>query len=297
MIITTVSGASTASGSPVNGILLAIHAGAGDRSKDGRAQKTAQAERDLRRALDAGYALLEQGAPAEDAVCAAIHVSEGKVSMDACLMTGDGEVGSAAGLTTARHPIDVARTVKERTKHTMFALPGEDLLRSWGIELRDPSYFVTEERRRSLARAQSEGDAWEKHGTIGAVARDAAGHVAAGTSTGGITNQMPGRVGDSPLPGCGTYAADDSVAVSCTGIGEAFVRSVAAHQIADRVRFAGQSVQEAAQAALDDVAARRGDGGVIVMPASGDGVIAYNSETMNYGYVTADGVRVVHGAE
>lgn len=182
--------------------------------------------------------------------------SEGKVSMDACLMTGDGEVGSAAGLTTARHPIDVARAVKERTKHTMFALPGEDLLRSWGIELRDPSYFVTEERRRSLARAQSEGDAWEKHGTIGAVARDAAGHVAAGTSTGGITNQMPGRVGDSPLPGCGTYAADDSVAVSCTGIGEAFVRSVAAHQIADRVRFAGQSVQEAAQAALDDVAAR-----------------------------------------
>ena len=108
---------------------------------------------------------------------------------------------------------------------------------------------------------------------------------------------MPGRVGDSPLPGCGTYAADDSVAVSCTGIGEAFVRSVAAHQIADRVRFAGQSVQEAAQAALDDVAARRGDGGVIVMPASGDGVIVYNSETMNYGYVTADGIRVVHGAE
>lgn len=187
MIITTVSGASTASGSPVNGILLAIHAGAGDRSKDGSAQRTAQAERDLRRALDAGYALLEQGAPAEDAVCAAIHVmedapefnagrgaaltSEGKVSMDACLMTGDGEVGSAAGLTTARHPIDVARAVKERAKHTMFALPGEDLLRSWGIELRDPSYFVTEERRRSLARAQSEGDAWEKHGTIGAVAR------------------------------------------------------------------------------------------------------------------------------
>ena len=134
MIITTASGASTASGSPVNGILLAIHAGAGDRSKDGRAQKTAQAERDLRRALDAGYALLE---PAEDAVCAAIHVmedapefnagrgaaltSEGKVSMDACLMTGDGEVGSAAGLTTAWHPIDVARAVKERAKHTMFA--------------------------------------------------------------------------------------------------------------------------------------------------------------------------------
>lgn len=186
MIITTVSGASTASGNPVNGILLAIHAGAGDRSKDGSAQRTAQAERDLRRALDAGYALLEQGAPAEDAVCAAIHVMEDAPEFNA---------GRGAALTSeegvdGRLPDDRRRrgrlhrradhgpasdrcgpAVKERAKHTMFALPGEDLLRSWGIELRDPSYFVTEERRRSLARAQSEGDAWEKHGTIGAVAR------------------------------------------------------------------------------------------------------------------------------
>ena len=231
MIITTVSGASTASGSPVNGILLAIHAGAGDRSKDGRAQKTAQAERDLRRALDAGYALLEQGAPAEDAVCAAIHVmedapefnagrgaaltSEGKVSMDACLMTGDGEVGAVTGVSTVKNPIDAARAVKEQTKHVLFADPTDAEIADWGVATESNEYFITEQRRQSLAEAQSGGDEWEKHGTIGAVARDAEGNIAAGTSTGGITNQMHGRVGDSPLPGCGTFANQSTVAVSC----------------------------------------------------------------------------------
>ncbi|MFR8697004.1 MAG: isoaspartyl peptidase/L-asparaginase [Bifidobacterium bifidum] len=237
MIITTVSGASTASGSPVNGILLAIHAGAGDRSKDGRAQKTAQAERDLRRALDAGYALLEQGAPAEDTVCAAIHVmedapefnagrgaaltSEGKVSMDACLMTGDGEVGSAAGLTTARHPIDVARAVKERTKHTMFTLPGEDCCCARGASnAANPSYFVTGNAGvRPSARAQSEGDAWEKHGTIGAVARDAAGHVA---GPGRHQTDAGARRGFAAAGCGGVREVDDGVIVSY-GYRRAFV--------------------------------------------------------------------------
>lgn len=198
-------------------------------------------EQDLNRALEAGYALLEQGAPAEDAVCAAIRVmedapefnagrgaaltSEGIVSMDSCLMTGvDGEVGSACGLTTSKNPINVARAIKEKTKHVMFAKPGDNLLKEWGIELCDSEYFITPARQESLREAQSNGDEWEKHGTIGAVARDASGNIAAGTSTGGITNQMPGRVGDSPLPGCGTYANNDSVAISCTGIGEAFVK-------------------------------------------------------------------------
>ncbi|NMN01332.1 asparaginase [Bifidobacterium sp. DSM 109958] len=289
-------------------ILLVIHAGAGDRRKDADPERTRIAETDLARALDAGYALLEQGGDALDAVCAAIRVmedapefnagrgaaltSEGKVSMDACLMGGDGEVGSVAGLDTARHPIDVARAVKERTKHVMFARPSEELLRSWGIELRDPDYFVTQARRDSLERARRDGDAWEKHGTIGAVARDAEGHVAAGTSTGGITNQMPGRVGDTPQTGCGNYAADGVAAVSGTGIGEAFVRTVAAHQVADRIRFAGQDPREAAEAVLDDIAAHRGDGGLIVVPDHGPGVVAYNSETMNFGYATPWGRRV-----
>ena len=177
MTTSSVSPVTTELAGSETGITLVIHAGAGSRGKHSTPERIAQVELDLQRALDAGYQLLESGAPAHEAVVAAIHVmedapefnagrgaaltSDGIAQMDACLMTGDGEVGSAAGLTTARHPIDVARAVKERAKHTMFALPGEDLLRSWGIELRDPSYFVTEERRRSLARAQSEGDAWE----------------------------------------------------------------------------------------------------------------------------------------
>ena len=204
-----------------DGILLVIHAGAGNRGKKDTPERRAQVEQDLNRALEAGYALLEQGAPAEDAVCAAIRVmedapefnagrgaaltSEGIVSMDSCLMTGvDGEVGSACGLTTSKNPINVARAIKEKTKHVMFAKPGDNLLKEWGIELCDSEYFITPARQESLREAQSNGDEWEKHGTIGAVARDASGNIAAGTSTGGITNQMPGRVGDSPLPGCGT---------------------------------------------------------------------------------------------
>ena len=215
-----------------DGILLVIHAGAGNRGKKDTPERRAQVEQDLNRALEAGYALLEQGAPAEDAVCAAIRVmedapefnagrgaaltSEGIVSMDSCLMTGvDGEVGSACGLTTSKNPINVARAIKEKTKHVMFAKPGNDLLKEWGIELCDSDYFITPARQESLREAQSNGDEWEKHGTIGAVARDAEGNIAAGTSTGGITNQMHGRVGDSPLPGCGTFANQSTVAVSC----------------------------------------------------------------------------------
>lgn len=292
-----------------NGILLVIHAGAGEYSRKNTPDRRAQVEGDLRKALDAGYALLERGATAEDAVCAAIRVmedapefnaghgaaltSDGIVSMDACLMTGaDGEVGAACGLTTSKNPIEVARAVKERTKHVMFAEPGDEELRSWGVELRDSSYFITDARRESLREAQSNGDEWEKHGTIGAVARDAQGDLAAGTSTGGITNQMPGRVGDSPLPGCGTYASNETVAVSCTGIGEAFVKEVAAHQVSDRVLFGGQKPADAAAAALDGVARHNGDGGMIIVPAEGPGVMIFNSEMMNCGWMSPRGSHV-----
>ena len=282
-------------------ILLVIHGGAGSYGPADSPERRKRVEAALARALEAGYALLAQGAPAEDAVCAAIHVmenapdfnagrgaaltSEGVVSMDACLMTGvDGEVGSACGLTTSKHPIDVARAVKEQSKHVMFAKPGDEVLRAWGIEQCDPAYFVTSARQEALKRAQATGDVWQKHGTVGAVARDARGNVAAGTSTGGITNQMPGRVGDSPLPGCGTFAGNDSVAISCTGVGEAFVKEVAAHQVADRVRFAGQTPLDAVRDTLDGVASHRGDGGMIVVPAQGEGVLAYNSDMMNCGW-------------
>ncbi|WEV67029.1 isoaspartyl peptidase/L-asparaginase [Bifidobacterium sp. ESL0769] len=279
-----------------DGPLLVIHGGAGARGNHSAEEVNA----DLNRALDAGYARLEAGASAEEAVVAAIHVmedapefnagrgaaltSDGIVQMDSCLMDGDGRVGAATGLDSARHPIDVARAIKDKTKHVMFAEPTEQELAEWGIETEDNEYFITQERREELVDAQNNGDDWQKHGTIGAVARDAQGHIAAGTSTGGITNQMHGRVGDTPLPGCGTFADQRSLAVSCTGIGEAFVKAVAANQIASRVRFAGQTPEEAAKATLDEVDGYHGDGGIIIVPAKGHGVIAYNSEAMKCGY-------------
>lgn len=291
-----------------DGITLIVHAGAGSRGRHHTAERSEQVKADLTRALDAGYAVLEAGGAAKDAVIAAIHVmedapefnagrgaaltSDGLARMDACLMTGDGEVGAVAGVSTVRNPIDAARAVKDFTKHVLFAGPTDEELAAWGIATVPNDYFITDERRRSLAEAQTSGDAWEKHGTIGAVARDAAGRIAAGTSTGGITNQMHGRVGDSPLPGCGTFADQRTVAVSCTGIGEAFIKAVAAHQVADRVRFAGESVHDAAVATLAEVAEHHGDGGMIVLPATGRGVVAYNSEMMNFGYRSAAGERV-----
>lgn len=308
MTTSSVSPVTTELAGSETGITLIIHAGAGSRGKHSTPERIAQVELDLQRALDAGYQLLESGAPAHEAVVAAIHVmedapefnagrgaaltSDGIAQMDACLMTGDGEVGAVTGVSTVKNPIDAARAVKEQTKHVLFADPTDAEIADWGVATESNEYFITEQRRQSLAEAQSGGDEWEKHGTIGAVARDSSGNIAAGTSTGGITNQMPGRVGDSPLPGCGTYANNDSVAISCTGIGEAFVKEVAAHQVSDRVLYAKEEPVEAAKAALDGVARHHGDGGMIVVPAHGEGAMVFNSEMMNCGWKSPKGSYV-----
>ena len=295
------------------GPLLVIHGGAGKRRHEDSPEKQARADEGLRRALDAGMAKLEAGEPAIEAVIAALHVmedcpafnagvgaaltSEGKAELDACVMLGDGSTGAATGLTTARHPIDVARAIMTQTPHVLFAEPTDEQLVEWGIELVDNDFFVTEERRQMLAETQALPDGgWKKpgHGTIGAVARDMQGNIAAGTSTGGCTNQQPGRVGDSPICGSGTYANQQTVAVSCTGTGEYFVKEVAAHQVHSRVLWGGQTPAEAAEAMLVAVEDRGGDGGVIVVPAEGSGVIGYHEGAqMNYGYAYGD-VRVTH---
>lgn len=296
-----------------DGPLLVIHGGAGKRLREDPPEKQARADAAMRRALDAGMAKLEAGRPAIEAVIAALHVMEdapefnagvgaaltadGKAELDACVMLGDGSTGAATGLTTARHPVDVARAIMEQTPHVLFAEPTNEQLVGWGIELVDNDFFVTEERRRSLAETKALPDGgWKKpgHGTIGAVARDIHGNIAAGTSTGGCTNQQPGRVGDSPICGSGTYANQETVAVSCTGTGEYFVKEVAAHQVHSRVLWGGQTPTEAVEAMLVAVEDRGGDGGVIVVPAEGSGVIGYHDGAqMNYGYAHGD-VRVTH---
>ena len=199
MTTSSVSPVTTELAGSETGITLVIHAGAGSRGKHSTPERIAQVELDLQRALDAGYQLLESGAPAHEAVVAAIHVmedapefnagrgaaltSDGIAQMDACLMTGDGEVGAVTGVSTVKNPIDAARAVKEQTKHVLFADPTDAEIADWGVATESNEYFITEQRRQSLAEAQSGGDEWEKHGTIGAVARDAEGNIAAGTST------------------------------------------------------------------------------------------------------------------
>lgn len=297
------------------GPLLVIHGGAGIRLHEMGEEQRAETDAALVRALDAGYALLDEGAPAADAVVAAIHVMEdapcfncgrgaaltldGRAELDACLMLGSGETGAACGLTTARHPIDVARAVMERTPHVLFSEPSPALLDEWGIEQVDNAYFVTAARLAALEewkalRAAGAERPETRHGTVGAVARDASGRIAAGTSTGGITGQLPGRVGDSPLCGAGTYANERSVAVSCTGTGETFIQEVAAYQVHARVSMAGEGVASSAAAMLEGVDARGGNGGVIVVPTTGAGVVGFtDGAQMNYGWAWR-GERVTH---
>lgn len=293
--------------------LLVIHGGAGKRLHADPPERVAAADAALHRALEAGMAKLNAGAPALEAVVAAIHVmedapefnagrgaaltSEGKAELDAAVMLGDGSTGAVTGVTTAKHPVDAARAVMEQTAHVLFADPSHELLQSWGVEEVDNSYFVTDFRRASLAEYQALPDGgWSTpgHGTIGAVARDASGAIAAATSTGGCTNQRPGRVGDSPICGAGTYANQQTVAVSCTGSGEKFIQEVSGYQVHARVLWAGQTPAEAAAAMLEAVEDRGGDGGVIVVPAHGPGVVGYNEcAQMNYGFAYGD-VRVTH---
>lgn len=293
-----------------DGPLLVIHGGAGRRLHEMTPEQASETEAALARAVEAGYAQLAAGAPAEEAVIAAIHVMEdapcfncahgaaltldGTAALDSSLMLGDGSCGAACGLTTAKHPIDVARAVMERTPHVLFSQPTASQLEEWGIEQVDNSYFVTERRLAQLeefrARAAAgHDDSATRHGTVGAVARDANGHIAAGTSTGGITGQMPGRVGDSPVIGAGTYANQGSVAVSCTGTGEKFIQESSAFQIHARVALAGETPSEAAEAMLSAVDGRGGNGGVIVVPAKGAGVIGRTARTqMNYAWAQGD---------
>ncbi len=294
--------------------LLVIHGGAGKQMHEETPEIIAEADACLARALAAGMAKLEAGESALEAVVAAIHVMEddpvfnagrgaaltsiGTVELDASVMLGDGSTGSVAGVRTARNPIDAARAVMEQTPHVLIADPSHEQLASWGIEEVDPSYFITQRRIDMLAEMQALPDGgWAKpgHGTVGAVARDANGCIAAATSTGGVTNQLPGRVGDTPLCGAGTYANQETVAVSCTGTGERFVQEVAAHEVHARVKWAHQMPGEAAKAVLEGVEDRGGDGGIIVVPTEGEGVVGYNEGCqMSYGYAYGD-VRVTHG--
>jgi len=284
-----------------DGIALAVHGGAGDRVEPLDGPDAYHAG--LRAAVRAGERVLRAGGPAVDAVCAAVTAlednelfnagrgaaltSQGTAELDAAVMTGDGRAGAVAGCRNVRNPVFAARAVLERTPHVLMVAPDDRLLTEWGLEQVPNSYFVTDRRLRELDRVRSAAADGTRHGTVGAVARDARGRLAAATSTGGVSNQLPGRVGDAPVVGAGTYAAEDTVAVSCTGQGEYFLRGVVAYDISARMSYLGadleRAVRETVAAKLD---AAGGSGGLIAAGHDGSVVIAFNSNAMFRGHLT-----------
>jgi beta-aspartyl-peptidase (threonine type) len=282
---------------------LAIHGGAGTLSPD---TITADEEADVRAALlgarAAGAAILAGGGSALDAVEAAVRALEdapqfnagrgatvtydGGFELDAAVMDGRTRAaGAVTGVRTVKNPVSLARKVMTDSPHVFLAGAGaEEFAREHGIESPPEGWFEVERRRRQWEEFRRSGEGWfdssVKYGTVGAVARDAAGHVAAATSTGGLTGKRWSRIGDSPVIGAGTYADDRSGAVSCTGSGEYFLRAAAAHALCERMRLLGEDAQTAAEAAIADVAALGGDGGLIVAAADGSTAFAFSTSGM-----------------
>jgi len=295
---------------------LAIHGGAGtmDRATMSAAQQ-AEFEAALGAALDAGANVLAGGGSALDAVEAAVVVLEddpkfnagrgavftyhGTNELDASIMDGrDRAAGAATGLAHVRNPIRLARAVMEHSPHVILSGAGaEEFARGQDIALVDPDWFATPERWRQLQELKAKNLGWFdvdlKYGTVGAVARDQAGHLAAATSTGGLTGKRWGRIGDSPAIGAGTYADDRACAVSATGAGEFFIRAGVAHEIGARMRLLGEDAQTAADAVIAEVGALGGDGGVIVAAPDGAPVFAFNTPGMYRGRADSGGVREV----
>ena len=295
---------------------LVIHGGAGVIERSKLKPETEKAVRAaLARALDAGQAVLAKGGASVDAVQAAVEVLEddphfnagrgavftyeGTNELDAAIMDGrDRSAGAVAGVTRTRHPIALARAVKDRSPHVFLAGKGADTFSAeQGVEQAEPSWFATPERRRQLDAMKADKLSWfdvdMKYGTVGAVAVDQAGHVAAATSTGGITGKRWGRIGDSPLVGAGTYADDRACAVSATGSGEFFIREGVAHEICARVRFLKEPLQQAADTVMAEVKALGGTGGVIVTGPKGERVWSFNTPGMYRASAASTGARAV----
>ena len=295
---------------------LVIHGGAGAISADEMSDAREAAYRDaLRTALQDGNEVLQNGGSALDAVQAvittmesdtlfnagrgAVLTSEGTVELDAAIMDGKTRnAGALTGVKTVKHPIRLAREIMEESYHVMFAQDGaEAFARQQDLELVENEYFITEARRSGEATGTADPPASatenEKFGTVGAVALDRDGNLAAGTSTGGISDKTFGRVGDSPIIGAGTYASNKSCAVSATGQGEYFIRGVAAHSVASRVRFGEMSLSNAAQATIDEIEALGGVGGVIALDRDGTIATPFSTSGMFRAYVDADGETAV----
>ena len=284
---------------------IVIHGGAGTLPRSEMSGETEHEYRaGLSEAIDAGYATLQDGGTSLDAVTRAVVLLEdnpmfnagrgsvftldGRNELDASIMEGRTlRAGAVCGLTRIRNPVELARAVMERSEHVMLAGAGaEEFASSQGFSFVPQSYFATAERWRQLERIRSGEVGLSKYtishvGTVGAVALDSFGHLAAATSTGGMTGKRYQRIGDSPIIGAGTYADDRSCAVSATGHGEIFIRAAVAHDICARMRFGGRDMGEAVrQVIFGELPALGGEGGVIAIDAQGEIATEFNSEGM-----------------
>jgi beta-aspartyl-peptidase (threonine type) len=315
-------------------IVLVIHGGAGTIEKKYMTPEKERAyTQKLTEALQAGYQALKDGKSSVDAVQAAINVMEdsplfnagkgavfthdGRNEMDASIMNGANlEAGAVADVSTIKNPIDAARAVMEQSKHVMLACRGaEAFARKAGCTIVDTSYFYTRDRWEQLLRARAKddgkksamrqidpaksmiygaGEEDEKFGTVGCAALDKQGNLAAGTSTGGMTDKLYDRIGDSPIIGAGTYANNATCAISCTGWGEYFMRTLASKTVSDLMEYKGMSLKEAADTVIMHIIPDLGgDGGLISVDKNGHIAMPFNTPGMFRGYIRSDGVAHV----
>jgi beta-aspartyl-peptidase (threonine type) len=292
---------------------IVIHGGAGTIERREMTAENEKAHRaGLERALKAGYAVLERGGSSLDAVQAAIVVleddplfnagkgavftHEGTNELDASIMDGRTlNAGAVAALQHIRNPIVLARLVMAESPHVMLVGAGAEAFgKKMGVKFVDQKYFYTDERWQALQKEKAKHlpaptPDKDRHGTVGAVALDKSGNLAAGTSTGGTTNKQFGRIGDSPIIGAGTYANNRTCAVSCTGDGEYFIRSLAAYDLSALMEYKGMPVQKAAQAVIDKVGKLGGTGGLIALDKDGNFAMPFNTSGMYRGNVDSDG--------
>lgn len=306
--------------------VLVMHGGAGTiLKKNMTAEKEAAYRSTMTKALQTGYDALESGKSSLDAVEVAIHVledsplfnagkgavftHEGKNELDAAIMDGKTlKAGAIAGVTVIRNPISAARAVMEKSEHVMMAGKGaEDFAKQAGLTIVDPSYFYTEDRWKGLQQAIKQDSMKAvldhdkkatklgtinpdfKFGTVGAVALDKSGNLAAGTSTGGMTNKRYGRIGDAPIIGAGTYANNATAGISGTGWGEFYIRTVLAHDLSAMMEYQKLSVQEASKKVIEKMGKLGGDGGLIALDKDGHVAMEFNTAGMYRGTVTEDG--------
>lgn len=317
LLLTSIVAANSSTAETKRPLAIAIHGGAGVIAReqlgpdDGASYRAGLAE-----ALDAGYAVLERGGSSLDAVTTAVRILEdnplfnagrgavlthdGHAELDASIMTGhDLKAGAVAGVKRIRHPIDLARKVMEDSPHVMlYGAGAEEFASSRGFDFVPNEFFITPQRKRQLERVL-QGRTQPRNelsglGTVGAVAIDSAGNLAAATSTGGMTNKRWGRIGDAPIIGAGTYANNASCAVSATGHGEYFIRSVVAYDVCALMEYKGYSLDQAASEVVKGkLIERGGEGGIIAVDRAGNVALEFNSPGMFRGMRDSAGKREI----